>query len=279
VREVLRLPREAGDPPDLVCPARLRGEIEFDNVWFSYRDGRGALCGMSFHANAGETIALVGLSGAGKTTAISLISRLYEPVAGRVLVDGIDVRRLRLKDLREQIAVVPQEPVLLSGSIRDNIRYGRLSATDDEVAAAASAAGCEPFIALLPHGIDTALGDLGAGLSGGERQRLSIARALLKDAPILMLDEPTASLDALAEADVLAALSLLRAGRTTVVIAHRLSTVRNADRILVLDGGAIAAQGQHDELLARSDLYCQLCAQLRVAPSENPDGLAARASG
>jgi ATP-binding cassette subfamily B protein len=262
VREVMRLPREADVHNEDEAPERLRGEVRFEDVSFSYGSGDPVLRNVSFTANPGETVALVGLSGAGKTTVLSLIGRLYEPAIGRVLVDGIDVRQLPLRWLREQIAVVPQETILLSGSIGANILYGRLDASDHDVVLAARAAGCDDFIARLDQGFETPLGESGAGLSGGQRQRLSIARAFLKDAPILILDEPTASLDAVAERAVLTALARLRQGRTTFVIAHRLSSVRDADRILVLDDGRIVADGRHEELLATSPLYRRLCEQL-----------------
>src|SRR3954470_10438834 len=261
VREVLRLPREA-DPHAGVALARLRGEVRFDSVSFAYAQGRGVLRDVSFVAAPGETVALVGLSGAGKTTIVSLLARLYEPSAGRILIDGTDARSMSLRSLREQVAIVPQESILLSGSIADNILYGRLDASFDEVVSAAAAAECTDFIEALPSGFATRLGDSGAGLSGGQRQRLSIARAFLKDAPLLILDEPTASLDAVAERAVLDALNRLRRGRTTFVIAHRLSTVRNADRILVLDNGAIAGEGRHQELLTSNALYQRLCADI-----------------
>jgi ATP-binding cassette, subfamily B, bacterial len=261
VRDVLRLPRES-DPHAGAAPARLCGAVRFDAVSFAYGPGRPVLREVSFVAAPGETVALVGLSGAGKTTLVSLLARLYEPTTGRVSIDGLDVRKMPLRSLREQIAVVPQESILLSGSIADNILYGRLDASREEVIAAAAAAGCAAFIEQLPQGYDTQLGAAGAGLSGGQRQRLSIARAFLKDAPILILDEPTASLDAVAERKLLDALASLRRGRTTFVIAHRLSTIRDADRILVLDSGSITAQGRHGELLERSALYRRLCAEL-----------------
>ena len=261
VREVLRLPREA-DPHAGAALTRLRGEIAFEDVSFAYGQGRAVLRDVSFAAAPGETIALVGMSGAGKTTIVSLLARLYEPSNGRVVVDGVDVRALPLRSLREQIAVVPQESLLLSGSVADNILYGRLDATRADILAAAHAAECAEFIERLPQGLDTPLGGSGSGLSGGQRQRLSIARAFLKDAPILILDEPTASLDAVAERAVLDALRRLRRGRTTLVIAHRLSTVREADRILVLDSGSIAAQGRHVDLLQTSELYRRLCSDI-----------------
>jgi ATP-binding cassette subfamily B protein/subfamily B ATP-binding cassette protein MsbA len=271
VREVLDLPSENRDSeagPHVVEPSRLRGDIRFEEVTFAYGPGRPALNRVSFRVKPGETVALVGLSGAGKTTLVSLLGRFFEPTSGRVLVDGVDVRRFRLKALREQISVVLQESILFSGSIAENILYGRLDATDHEVVLAARAAGCEEFISNLRRGFDTPLGDGGAGLSGGQRQRLSIARAFLKDAPILILDEPTAALDTIAEQAVLRALAKLRKGRTTFVIAHRLSSVRDADRIFVMDGGQIVAQGRHEELLASSPLYQQLCQQLVEGPND-----------
>jgi ABC-type multidrug transport system fused ATPase/permease subunit len=185
-----------------------------------------------------------------------------------VLVDGIDARRYGLKSLREQIAVVLQDCVVFPASIGENIWYGRLDATEHEVVLAARAAHCEEFVADLRRGFDTPLGDGGGGLSGGQRQRVSIARAFLKDAPILILDEPTAALDTISERAVLAALTRLRSGRTTFVIAHRLSSVRDADRILVMDAGRIVAQGRHEELLASCELYRSLCSQLADTPSD-----------
>jgi ABC-type multidrug transport system fused ATPase/permease subunit len=212
-------------------------------------------------------IALVGLTGAGKTTLVSLIPRFYETTSGRVLVDGVDVRDYRIRSLREKIAIVPQDAVLFSGTIADNLRYGRLDATDAEIEQAARAAHAHDFVSRLPRKYDTPVAEAGGGLSGGERQRLSVARAVLKNAPILILDEPTSSLDAISEEIVFAALRKLRAGRTTIVIAHRLSTVRDADSILVLDGGRIAAHGRHDELLKSSQLYRRMCARLSVGKS------------
>ncbi|MSR35092.1 MAG: ATP-binding cassette domain-containing protein [Gemmatimonadetes bacterium] len=212
-------------------------------------------------------VALVGLTGAGKTTLVSLVPRLYDATTGTVLIDGVDVRRYRLRALRDRIAIVPQDPLLLHGTVADNLRYGRLDATQDEIEAAATAAHAHDFVARLPKGYDTQVAEAGGSLSGGERQRLSVARALLKDAPILILDEPTSSLDAISEETVFSALKRLRAGRTTVVIAHRLSTVRDADRILVLDGGHIVAQGTHDELLESSLLYRRMCARLSIGRS------------
>jgi ABC-type multidrug transport system fused ATPase/permease subunit len=268
VREVLDAPREDRDDDAAIAPPRFRGAVRFEEVTFGYGPGATVLNRVSFEAHPGETVALVGLSGAGKSTLVSLLGRFYEPTTGRVLIDGTDVRRFKLRPLREQVAIVLQESIMFSGSIGDNILYGRLDATDHEVVLAARAANCEEFVAGMRRGFDTPLGDAGAGLSGGQRQRVSIARAFLKDAPILILDEPTAALDTLSERAVLKALTELRQGRTTFVIAHRLSSVRRADRILVMDAGSIVAQGTHRELLASNALYQELCTQLLDEPEE-----------
>jgi len=267
VRAMFALVPETVDAPEAIEANNIRGEIRFEHVGFSYPDGTAVLHDITFDATPGQMIALVGLTGAGKTTLVSLIPRFYAPTAGRVLVDGVDVRQYRIRSLREQTAIVLQDPVLFSGTIRDNLRYGRLDATDAEIEEAARAAHAHEFISRLAKGYDTEVAEAGASLSGGERQRLSVARAILKNAPILILDEPTSSLDAISEEIVFAALKRLRAGRTTIVIAHRLSTVRDADRILVLDGGRIAAQGRHEELLQTSLLYRRMCARLSVGKS------------
>jgi ATP-binding cassette subfamily B protein len=245
----------------------IAGHVGFDEVGFKYPDGTAVLHDITFEARPGEMIALVGLTGAGKTTLVSLIPRFFDVASGRVLVDARDVRDYDVRSLRERIAIVLQEPVLFSGTIADNLRYGRLDASRAEIEDAARAAHAHEFISRLPKGYDTEVAEAGASLSGGERQRLSVARAILKNAPILILDEPTSSLDAISEEIVFAALKRLRAGRTTIVIAHRLSTVRDADRILVLDGGRIAAAGRHEELLKSSQLYRRMCARLSVGKS------------
>jgi ATP-binding cassette, subfamily B, bacterial len=265
VRETFDLAPEPLDVPGSIKAARFRGDVTFENVSFAYGAGAPVLDGVSFTAKPGEMVALVGLSGAGKTTAVSLITRLYEATLGRILVDGVDIRGYQLKSLRDQVAVVLQEAVVMSGTVRENLRYGRLDATDQEIEAAAKAANAHDFIMALPHGYDTELGEAGNGLSGGQRQRLSVARAFLKNAPILILDEPTAALDTVSEELVFDGLRRLQEGRTTFVIAHRLSTVRSADRILVLDRGRIAGQGTHEELLRSNHLYARLASQLAAS--------------
>jgi ATP-binding cassette, subfamily B, bacterial len=267
VRAVLATMPETVDAPDAIEAAGIGGEIRFEEVGFTYPDGTEVLRDITFSASPGEMIAVVGLTGAGKTTLVSLIPRFYDLSKGRLLIDGVDVRNYRIRSLREKIAIVLQDPVLFSGTIADNLRYGRLDATDAEIEAAARAAHAHEFVARLPKQYETPIAEAGGGLSGGERQRLSVARAIVKNAPILILDEPTSSLDAISEEIVFTALRRLRAGRTTIVIAHRLSTVRDADRILVLDEGRIAAQGRHADLLTSSQLYRRMCARLSVGRS------------
>jgi ATP-binding cassette subfamily B protein len=267
VREVFALAPEQLDAEGAVDAAAIRGDVAFEDVSFAYDEGRPILDRVSFKAHPGEMVALVGLTGAGKTTIANLIPRFFEPTSGRVLVDGLDVAGYRLRSLRERIALVPQEPVLFGGTIGDNIRYGRLDASDDEVETAARAAHVHDFVARLPEGYATPVAETGATLSGGERQRLGIARALLKKAPILILDEPTSSLDAISEEMVFKALRSVREGRTTIVIAHRLSTIRDADRILVLHDGRLLAQGTHEGLIGSNELYRRMCARLSVGRS------------
>jgi ABC-type multidrug transport system fused ATPase/permease subunit len=249
---------EVIEDPKAVELGRTDGEVRYENVSFSYRGRKDALQEVSFNALPGERIAIVGPTGAGKSTLMSLLVRFYDPREGRILVDGVDLRALKLRSLRDQISVVLQEPLLFSGTVGENIRYGQLEATDEDVIEAAKAAGAHDFIERLPQGYDTELGERGAKLSGGERQRICVARAFIRDAPILILDEPTSSIDSKTEAIILDSLERLMAGRTSFMIAHRLSTIRQADKIVVIDKGRIVEQGTHSELLARNGLYRQL---------------------
>jgi ABC-type multidrug transport system fused ATPase/permease subunit len=229
-----------------------------EGVSFSYEGRENTLKDISFEVAAGQSIGIVGPTGAGKSTLVSLLPRFYDPAEGRIRLDGVETRHLTLESLRRQFSVVHQEPMLFSGTIADNIRYGRLEASDEEIVHAAETANSHDFISALPDGYETVLGEGGAQLSGGERQRIAVARAFLKDAPILILDEPTSSIDSSTEAVILEALGRLMVGRTTITIAHRLTTIRRVDLILVVDHGEIVERGTHTELLAVDGLYRSL---------------------
>ncbi|NPD13807.1 ATP-binding cassette domain-containing protein [Xinfangfangia sp. D13-10-4-6] len=258
-------------PQPAVLPHPVRGAIAFENVSFSYptRPDYKALNEVSFRINPGETVALVGPSGAGKSTVLQLIERFYDPVSGQITLDGVALDQLSREAFRREIALVPQDPVIFAMSAKENIRFGRPDATDAEVEAAAKRAEAHQFITALPQGYDSQLGERGVMLSGGQRQRISIARAILRDAPVLLLDEATSALDAESEAAVQAAFAGIAEGRSTIVVAHRLATVKSADRILVFDGGRIVAEGTHESLVREGGLYA------RLARLQFTDGLAA----
>ncbi len=258
--ELLQAEDSVTDPVDPLPAPKATGEIVFDDVSFSYpsRPDTSALDHVSVTIAPGETVALVGPSGAGKTTMIQLLLRFWNPATGRVLIDGVDLRDVKRREFRQQMALVPQDPVIFADTARENIRFGRPEATDAEVEAAAKAAAAHEFLMALPQGYESQVGERGVMLSGGQKQRIAIARAILRDAPILLLDEATSSLDAESERLVQAAVDRLATGRTTLIVAHRLATVKKADRILVFEGGRIVAQGSHDALVAQGGLYARL---------------------
>ena len=259
-QELLATEPEISDAPDAVEAPALRGDIRFENVGFSYDAGRPILDGIDLTVKAGETVAFVGPSGAGKTTLLALLPRFYEPTAGRITVDGLPLPALRLNSLRRQIGLVSQDVFLFGGTLRENIGYGRLGATDDEIRQAAARAQLTQMIEGLPDGLDTVVGERGVMLSGGQKQRVAIARAFLKNPPILILDEATSALDSQTEREIQQALDALAVGRTTLVIAHRLGTIRNAHRIVVMQAGRIAEIGSHADLIAKGGIYAGLAA-------------------
>jgi ATP-binding cassette subfamily B protein/subfamily B ATP-binding cassette protein MsbA len=275
VLEILDLPLDVCDTAD-ARDARLKGHVRYEDVTFGYEAGRAVLKNVSFDVRPGEVIAIVGPTGGGKTTLVNLLVRFFDPWSGRVTVDGHDLRDLKVKSLREQVAIVLQEPFIFPLSAAENIAYGRPEAKREQIEAAAAAASADNFIARLPDGFDSVVGERGATLSGGEKQRLSIARAFLKDAPILILDEPTSALDARTERKLLDVLERLMRDRTTFIIAHRLSTIRNADRILVVDQGEVVEQGTHAQLVERGGLYASLYWQQMDTTRHEPSDSAGR---
>lgn len=259
LEDILAEPNPIEDPENpLPMPAKVKGELDFRNLTFAYDAGKPVLKDINVHIPAGQIVGLVGPSGAGKTTFASLIPRFYDATQGSVCVDGIDVRDVTMHDLREQLSIVGQQALLFSGTIRENIALGKPGATDVQIQAAADAARVSVFLDNQPQGIDTQLGQGGSGLSGGQRQRVAIARAFVKDAPILILDEATASLDAESEREIQQELDQLARGRTTLIVAHRFSTLRHAHRILVFEHGRIVGDGPHENLYATCPLYKEL---------------------
>jgi ATP-binding cassette subfamily B protein len=263
------VPQISAPPKPVAFPATPKGQVKFADVTFHYptRLNAAALNNVGFIARPGEVTAIVGPSGAGKTTLFALIQRFYDPNSGKILIDDIDIKTTDPQELRKHIAVVPQDTIIFSGSVLDNIRFGSPDATREAAMAAAIAARVDEFAKKLPNGFDTEVGERGVTLSGGQRQRIAIARAILRDAPILLLDEATSALDAESEALIQEALEKLTANRTTLVVAHRLATVRNADRILVFDGGKLVAQGTHSQLVKKNALYARLAKLQFNAPS------------
>lgn len=258
VFDVLDLPEDIKNAPDAKALPKVKGDVRFNDVSFAYNENEEVLSHVSFEVKPGEMVAFVGPSGAGKSTVASLLPRFYDAINGSITIDGQDIRKVTLDSLREQVGIVPQETVLFNGSVYDNILYGRLDATREEVEAAAKAANAHDFIMQLPDGYATMLGDRGMNISGGQRQRISIARAILKNPQILILDEATSALDTESERVVQEALDRLMVGRTSFVIAHRLSTIKNADKIMVLEKGQLIEQGNHDELMSMDGLYAHL---------------------
>jgi ABC-type multidrug transport system fused ATPase/permease subunit len=270
VRGILDIDMSIPERPDAREPGRLQGAIEFDRVAFAYDDGNPVLKDLSFSIAAGQFVGIVGTTGSGKSTVVSLIPRFYDPSGGRILIDGVDVRDYKLQPMRDQIGFVLQDTVLFRGTVRSNIAYGRPDASEREIVEAAKLANAHEFILRMPQGYDTQVGERGLTLSGGERQRIGIARTVIRGSPILILDEPTASLDSESERMVIEALERMMKGRTVITIAHRLSTIRDADKILVLKDGLVHEEGPHDQLVALGGMYAELYRTQMGSDAERP---------
>jgi ABC-type multidrug transport system fused ATPase/permease subunit len=258
IQKILSADEIIREHPGAADPGRVKGAITFENIAFGYDDETQVLRDVSFKIEPGQVVGIVGPTGSGKSTVLSLVPRFYDPSGGRILIDGVDVTTFKLDALRTQVGFVLQETVLFRGTIRENIAYGRPGATDEEIIAAAKVANADEFIGRMPHGYDTVVGERGDTLSGGQRQRIGIARAVIRNSPIMILDEPTAALDTESERLVIEGLRQLMKGRTVIMIAHRLSTISEADKIVVLKGGVVAEEGSHSELLARDGVYAEL---------------------
>jgi ABC-type multidrug transport system fused ATPase/permease subunit len=258
VQSILEADAIIPEKPDATEPAPFKGDITFENVAFGYTVDNKVLGDISFHITSGQLVGVVGPTGSGKSTVISLIPRFYDPSGGRVLIDGRDIRDFKLASLRDQIGYVLQDTVLFRGTILENIAFGRPGATREEIVEAARLANADEFISKMPNGYDTMVGERGSTLSGGQRQRIGIARVMVRNSPILLLDEPTAALDSESERLVVQALERLMKGRTVIMIAHRLSTIRDANQIIVVSGGVVAESGSHEELMAKNGIYAGL---------------------
>ena len=258
IQKILSADEIIREHPEAADPGRVNGAIAFENIAFGYDDETQVLRDVSFKIEPGQVVGIVGPTGSGKSTVLSLVPRFYDPKGGRILIDGVDVATFKLDALRAQVGFVLQETVLFRGTIRENIAYGRPGATDEEIVAAAKVANADEFISRMPHGYDTVVGERGDTLSGGQRQRIGIARAVIRNSPIMILDEPTAALDTESEHLVIDALRELMKGRTVIMIAHRLSTISEADKIVVLKDGVVAEEGSHGELLALDGVYAEL---------------------
>jgi subfamily B ATP-binding cassette protein MsbA len=258
IQTILQDHTMVSEKPNAIAPGKLKGDIVFENIWFSYHPDAPLIKGFNLDVRCGQRIGICGSTGCGKSTIVSLLARFYDPDAGRILIDGTDISEFTIDGLRKQFGFVMQETILFYGTVRENIAYGRPDATEEEIIEAARLANAIEFIEKMPHGFDTLVGERGVTLSGGQMQRIGIARAVVRNSPILILDEPTSSLDSEAEKIVMAALENLMEGRTIITIAHRLNTICNVDKIIVLSDGRIAEEGSHEELMKKGGIYSEL---------------------